>query len=514
MRFWLLAITVLAILLLWNLFFVTTNMDELCMFHRLACLYPNAHLDTIGVENYTSHLTDYGLFNYHRSYGYIGITSSIMYYPLWSIWKSVNSYYFMGFIFFISFSITLVKSLHLEYKYAIIPMCYFPLAHLFIHDTGPVRLGLLTFPVASLLVNKLIDDDVLFHKYICGIITAIFIVFCVEDKPFYLYILPTLLFFIIGCRVYVAKDNSILNDVNKNKWPLLFSLLTLLIGIYILLFVGKDGGQTYFSFLKNSFEEVTTVVRQIKFIGKFTLSFPAFGHRAFQIPSYPLVTGLSSLPAIIIILLLIYNVRKIGIYNRKAYFMFVLSYFSGIIVFISIRNTWASHHFVFLHLPLISLLLITANSNQKLLKISLSFVCITAILSIVVLSVTPIGILCARERKYLFNYLSRPDIASKNIINFSTWGGYYHQSLYGNINQLVIWSPNAEEARKLSQLAKQINRNIINVCVDCDKSYNCDKASLLKLFSTTDVNEVELGLKSWKLYEITPNKSTGNNNTN
>ena len=102
----------------------------------------------------------------------------------------------------------------------------------------------------------------------------------------------------------------------------------------------------------------------------------------------------------------------------------------------------------------------------------------------------------------IFTFLSWPDGARGNVINFSSFGGYYHQALFGDDAQLVTWSHsgrrNREPALELHRLAELTSRKIINVCRDCD-------AELMRAFFATErVNEIDLELHEWKVFEIDP----------
>jgi len=496
--YWLFSAVVLVVFALWSLFFVTTNMDEVCMFHGLARCYPSARFNTFGPGSCSSNLIDYGFFSYHRAYDYIGITSSILYFPLWSVWRSIYSYYLLGFVFIFTFSIALVKALGLERRYIFIPLGYFPIAYLFIHDTGPVRLGLLSFPALTLLTAKIIDSNGLLRKIIYCSIASALVVFCVEDKPFYLYLLPTLFLFIIGCRSHAIANFDLRKDIRDNAIPFLFFCIALSVSLYILLCTGKVGEFTYFKFLTNSVQESISLARQFKFICKYTFSFPSFGHRNFDIS--PLAELFGLLPVLLFIPWLVRHLRRTETCSKRILVLFGASYLIGLLVFLSIRNTWAGHHFVFLQVPLVSLLLILAKTDSKAFKMVLTFVLLSNVYSVAVLSASPIGIHCARERELFFDYFDKPEIASKNIINFSSWGGYYYQSIYGDDSQLVTWSEqlNPTEASKLTLLAKETHKNIINACLDCSPNL------MTELFPTSKVSELELGLNHWKVFQIYP----------
>ena len=61
-------------------------------------------------------------------------------------------------------------------------------------------------------------------------------------------------------------------------------------------------------------------------------------------------------------------------------------------------------------------------------------------------------------------------MAAKNVLNFSFWGGYYQQSLYGDRAQIVTYIEpmNAGDVTALKDIARRTSRDILDVCMRCD----------------------------------------------
>src|SRR4029079_19616215 len=95
-----------------------------------------------------------GPFAYHRSYAYIGVTSSLMYYPLWPVWHSHASFYLLWIVCLLAFSFGLTRALRVPARCALIPLCYFPIAYLTIQELGPIRLALLSMPALALIAAR------------------------------------------------------------------------------------------------------------------------------------------------------------------------------------------------------------------------------------------------------------------------------------------------------------------------------------------------------------------------
>ena len=488
--------------LIWSIGYVPPNMDEFNHPYRLACTYPYAHLNTnppflIGCNSYW---IDYGLFAYQRGFMYIGLTSSILYFPLWWLWRSPYSYLLMGALFLLAFSWLMVRALGLNRKYALVALSYFPIAYSFIHDTGPLRLSLLSYPLLVLMLFRLLDHRNMLHKVVYAVGCALLMVVCVEDKPFYVFLLPSVAIFAVACRAAAGPAGGLTADLWANRKPLAIFAAVLAAGLGGLLFLGTTEGRTYFFYLKDAPERTFRTLAQAASILAYTVSFPRYAHRVFEIARpWQLVAATGTVLLALWTVVAAWTTRSP---NRRALMLFGLSYAAGAIVFLAVRTPWAGHHYVFLHVPALAVLLLVARADARRFTIAVAATASLMVLSIAILSGSRIDPKSARERSAIFTFLSRPDVARGNVINFSSFGGYYHQALFGDDAQLVTWSHsgrrNREPALELHRLAELTSRKIINVCRDCD-------AELMRAFFATErVNEIDLDLHEWKVFEIDP----------
>jgi hypothetical protein len=492
----------------WSVGYVPANMDEFNQAHALACLYPQSHLNTRSafLEGCDAYLLDFGVFSYFRSYQYVGITSSLLYFPLWSVWRSPLSYYLLGLLFLLAFSLAVVKALGLGWKYALIPLCYFPIAYSFIHDTGPVRLSLLSFPVIVLLLKRLLDDPAVSHKLAYAVACATLMTLCVEDKPFYVYLLPTLALFAGASLAQAKPGGELVAEVatRANRLPLLALAVVFLGGVGLLLFAGRTEGRTYFEYLSTAATELPRA-RVAKRIVSFTLSFPMFGHRVFEVDQPVRIASAAATAAFAAwIAFAAWRDRAV---RPAPLVLFALSYIAGVVVFLVTRTTYHGHHYVFLHVPALGLLLLVARANASRFALVLGSVVVFNLGSVALLGATSIEPRSAPERAEIFRYLSRPDVARSNIVNFSSWGGYYQQALYGHDSQVVTWSRDRRRGRaaaaELHRLARQTSRKIINVCM------RCDSASVQTLYETANVVEINPGRRHWRVFQIDPDRRRG-----
>jgi hypothetical protein len=68
----------------------------------------------------------------------------------------------------------------------------------------------------------------------------------------------------------------------------------------------------------------------------------------------------------------------------------------------------------------------------------------------------------------VFDYFDHNAPPSQTIVNWSSWGGYFIQSLYAPKNLLVTYTDTLDDAaaQKLLALAKATHRRIYDVCLD------------------------------------------------
>jgi hypothetical protein len=111
------------------------------------------------------------------------------------------------------------------------------------------------------------------------------------------------------------------------------------------------------------------------------------------------------------------------------------------------------------------------------------------------------------SRTLIFNKLKEKNIAEKSVINFSTWGGYYIQSLYGHKNQLVTYTDqfNDNEPEDLKKIKINNNRDfIINICFNENEINKCTYDFIREKFKNYKNIEPltnNQGIwKAWKIY--------------
>tara|TARA_B100001123_G_C15129561_1_gene954733 strand:- start:672 stop:1115 length:444 start_codon:yes stop_codon:yes gene_type:complete len=141
-----------------------------------------------------------------------------------------------------------------------------------------------------------------------------------------------------------------------------------------------------------------------------------------------------------------------------------------------------------------------ANINFKnFMKISGALI-ICTVVSVTILSSTKVNIRSSKEISKISVYLNDKNIARDSVINFSSWGGYLQQSIYGDKSQIVTMTNplNIAMANKLNNLRVKKNRNyILNICYDCSSN------NIKQMFnSAKKVKIVDLKTNNWKVIKI------------
>jgi len=199
---------------------------------------------------------------------------------------------------------------------------------------------------------------------------------------------------------------------------------------------------------------------------------------------------------------------------KARHVLLVLSFLSSVVIFVGAQNVWAAHHFVFMWAPLILLFMdcaATLAPVAAMILIGGFFILNLAALA----TLTQMKFLGtnAPERAAIFHYFDNDEIASHAIINFSSWGGYYIQALYGPKDQLVTYTEphdletlrlvsfSPQDAAALLEISRQTGRKIYNICY----GPVCDKQSLEGVFGNkVTFEEILPGMQLWHLFAATP----------
>ena len=502
----------------WLIYFVPSDSDEFLAYYNIACRkFEGSRLAfvsgyDIGCENFKLELFGY---EYTKSYSYLGLSSILLYSPFYSFLPDIESHYLYGLFFLVLFSFLFTKSLDLKWQFSLLPLLYFPLIFLFLHDTGPIKIAMLTLPILIITFKKIFNSkSISFFNFFLTFLAFVSVVIALEDKAFYLFLLPGFFVFAFLISLNDMKNRISFLEVNKKylgiKVPkniLIFGtffLTAVSIAIFLLFILSTkyvqrfDFNVPYIGYLYAISPKIS-FFEQVNYLFLYTLVPISFADRIFEIDKSllnikNLLSFLSFLP---IILILVNHIKR----NVKiAKFLLFIPVTILILIFLILKNTWSGHHFIFLHLFFLPLLMYYANVNPKnFLKISCALL-LCSVVSIGILSSTKVNIRSSKEISEISYYLSKKEIANNSIINFSTWGGYLQQSIYGNSSQIVTMTApiSAELASKVNNLRIKKNRKyILNIC------YSCSIDDIKQMFSSAkNVENVELKTNIWKVLKI------------
>jgi hypothetical protein len=489
--------------------YVPANTDEFLPYHRIACtVFPNAvEYAPQGVcGTYASRILG---FDFYRSYSYVGFVSNILYEPFYRVLATPISHHFLGILVLLGFSILLVRAFSLSTFTIVIPLIYFPLLFQMIHDTGPIRIAILSFPILIMLASSALSPSTTKVQMIF-ILLATFATYSVaiEDKPFYVYLIPqvVLLSFWAAKERYSRSEIKYESTTQISKLGIKMRILSkyLLLGLAILMacyatliLTTEPAGGNFYPYLTSlmigSISNLS-FLQELEYVVMYLVSPILFTNRIYGV-SIPqvLLSALAFLPALLLFFYAAFEKK-----NRNRLFIFA-SFLLLIFIFLITKKTWSGHHFVYLHIPIVIYLMIYAGSGPRRY--------VQVIIALFLSALVSWGqVYSAKEythsesgRKVIFDYLSQKDIASESIINFTSWGGYYQQSLYGADSQLVTYTEpiTSDGMRLMKELLVITGRKyLVNVCYDCDVS------TFRPYFSADTIEVLNFPATSWRLIKI------------
>lgn len=509
------AITFLLFLIIsaWLIVYVPSNMDEFLPYHRIACkVFPNA-IEHVFRESCTSYPSRLLGFEFFRSYSIVGYTSNLLYLPFYQAFPASASHHVLGALVLLLFSIWLVKAFLLSKLTVVIPLIYFPLLFQTIHDTGPIRIALLSYPLVVLSIAKLFDrNSSLLRRGLAFLGIFLVVSFAIEDKPFYVYLLPQVLFLALGftfCRYHddmikltFKKERVFFEIIKKFAFEIFLVILAVFFAILLTLIfitVPLDDSSSYHPYLldlllQSSNRLKISFLQEIKYLAGYLLAPTQFANRIYEL-SVPqkLISIFAFTPVLILCLVALRNEKN------KIRFLILGTIGLGVAIFLFTRHAWSGHHFIFLHISILILLMRYASCGKQKYAYVVVSILISTIVFCVQLSLGKQGAHSESTRQPIFDYLSRDEIASNAIINFVSWGGYYQQSLYGARTQLVTYiEPITQESVDglVEVWARSGRKEIINICTGCDAK------AISSFFSEYKISTVDFPNTSWRLVRI------------
>lgn len=523
---------------IWAIFFVPMTADEANIYHVLACIdHPLSHFNTF--VNSCDHRSDlHTLFGITivKPYVYGGMLPSILYAPFYFLFHTPSAQYWFGLTFLLAFGYLLSRETAKPALSLAAILSFLPFVFQFVHDMGPIKFEFLVFPMSAIVFKKLLSSEG-HARLICVLILALLVFMATEDKAFFLYLLPSLAFYCLGFAA--DKDYSqFAARLTKNYAPLLFTVLLSVAGISVLMFATNSEGQYYFTSLIdyiNTTQQNTmpleargrSVAQTLQYFFVFLLLWPYYAHRVYDVlgtyynpwSDGPVINNaLNGLTAAFFALCIYLGMRNKSFSQRlspRTAFL-LLSFLSTVLVFLTIRNVWAGHHFIFLWLALAALFLdfICALDAGPLTVVLGTFLALN-ILSLMALSQAALLPENLPDRDAILDYFNSPERSSQALVNYSTWGLYNIHALYGPKDELVTYTDQLtpKSAQELLKLSEETGRHIYDVCVDAgwDKQgkgsmiFACSAESLADFFGGEISFQQHLSeLPVWRVYEGIP----------
>jgi len=501
------------------------HMDEFIMYHRLACWFPEQQLNTYR-EGCMSYPIQIGMFHYFRSYGYIGGISSFILQPFLGIINSIYTPMFLGVIFLICVSIALKRAFALNHNYFWMISLFFPLAFTLIHDGGPVRLGVLTIVLTPLLVQRFLLSIGLQRFLAIASISALWII-ATEDKPFFVFLIPGAICFTLAA----LEANRLPFPDSRRKAQLtgLFVYLSALVIIF--LSVSKVSGQSYLAFLKN-IAPTPSLGQRIRLAREgllFMIDWPYFAHRnvnfeniSFALPtadsggqllrflSFPL-PGLNSVKtqfastiniflvivvSLILLFVILYVLRTKTERHQKSCKLLLLS-ISFFWIGVWLSGGWASHHYVFVLIPLVPLVILVAKIKNVQFTLLYFLQVVFSFSAFAIVLLTPTRDETSVEITKVYKAAIETS-DSKSVINCASWGCYYPFAML-NVNRIpVVFADTEQSINSLTEIAKTRGGKIFHICL------SCNAATVRELYPDGTTNILDTSTEIWQVFEISP----------
>jgi hypothetical protein len=500
---------------LWVVCFVPMNMDEAGLYHVLDCLaYPFAPLHTFRESclQQNNLMTPLGLSIREPGF-YTGIWPSILYAPFFFLFHAPGAQYAFGLIFLLTFAGLASRATAKPLLSFAVILSFFPFVYHFVHDTGPVKYAMLLFPLSGFFLKRILQTSGPV-RYGYAVIGPLLLVCAVEEKPFFLYLLPSIVFFALALAGNEKNPGALHTALKKARGPLLVAAGVAIIGILLLLFSVNVHGSRYIWWLINlSDSKKLPPGDWLNAFSDFMLYWPFYAHYTYALAddyAGAVTLKLVTFGFFIASGAIAARAMARGFYPKQRLMLLGLSFASMAVIFLIVRNTWAGHHFVFLWAPLVFLLadLIALLTPGLAMGVAAGFFALN-LWSVLALTQETPQARNSPERTAILHFFDEAR-ASKAIINVSSWGDYYIQALYGPENQLVTYTEpyiqtplplTPADAQSLLLLAQKTGRTIYNVCY----GPSCTKEALESVFGGTIKFEDALpGLPNWRVFVAAP----------
>ena len=456
------------------------HMDEYIMFHRLACWDA-----TQAINSFEEGCLKPELFiqlpigiGFYRSFGYGGITSSLILAPFQYFWDSLATSQLVGIAFLIVSALGIQKSFKLNTTGFILSIIWFPIAYSLIHDGGPVRISFFTASWSPYLIQKYLNAAEWPTKTLCATSLLTIWLLSAEDKPYFFYLIPGII--ILVAAALTTHELKINKQTAAKAGTLLLTASLLCI---LLILFAKVGNQTYLEYLSRQVkvDRLSTMLHSARLL----IDFPENAERIIESNLNTKVFSSISISLFAIACYQAWKItkKKIHIRDISQETTLLLGSTFALWFFGWIAGGRFHHHFVFAQIPIV--VVFAKCLDFKWSKRSRFLLGVLVAVNIFSL----LAVTCAPKNYYFsssafMNILTSGIKASPpgTIINCSSWGCYYSHSLAGSNGLPVVWAHNDAQLGSLAKLAESKKVDILHICYKCDlKSVDRNYTDLLRV---------------------------------
>ena len=481
------SLAVFVILAIWAVGFVPMNNDEAHTYHVLSCLAPHAQTaaDLQECDGASDLKTPFG-FTLPRTNPYTGVTAAALYAPVFFLFRLPEAQYAFGLICFAVFAWLMAQLTAKPLRSFPVFLSFFPFVFNFVHDMGPVHNTLLLFPVSVWLARKILARGPAAYGY--AALLSVLAVLAVEEKIFFVYLLPAFAFFILA---FLGKN---LRDEIKTllrAWrPLLLCKLLFLALFTALMLSTKTNaphaGMTYFAWLRLMTSGNTAPLYDIASLSmfekwfRFLLFWPHYAGRFFvtnladmqgnPVLSFTAFMTLITLPALLfaggIGGTVAVRWKPFDVMPRHRLIFLLLCFAACAATFTFFGGVWAGHHFVFIWLPLLAIACDLIACLDGPLLIAASLLLAAANLAPALwLTQADLHYEVSRERAAVDAYFT-PARTAHAVIAYESWGYHFIQRDYGAPERMIFITPfrSPASAQRLDEILAATGRDFYMVC--------------------------------------------------
>lgn len=216
------------------------NMDEFSHYHPLIChFFPNNSLNTFreACGYYDLVLPFFSEALPLRSYGYSGVTPSLIYLPLYLLWSSPESLRMLGFVFLLVQAGAVGRIIKQKFVFVAPALAlFFPLVYQNMIDTGIVALYGVGILYSILFINKWFEK--FRFRYILGLALVLFL--SLYTRLSFVFGVPALVLYFLA--LVIKNFKTVKHKLKKILPQLAWSgtILMALIGFYFLSTTATD----------------------------------------------------------------------------------------------------------------------------------------------------------------------------------------------------------------------------------------------------------------------------------